>query len=196
MASDLIETLIDAESWDLAETAIDEELVNDPDDHWLWCRLSAVRYEKRNYEDALKCAEKALSIVPDCPLGLWDQAGALDMLGRWDQARRIYAQLLERGTRQLSDPDEDADECWEGADWTKGLLADSVFRAAGCLEKTGHDRRAADLYSTFLTLLDHRVPSLYSRKQTLARLKELSTGRDRVFETLERASKSLEEVGS
>jgi tetratricopeptide (TPR) repeat protein len=196
MSADLIETLIGAESWDLAETAIEEDLGNDPDDHWLWCRLSSVRYEKRNYEAALECATKALSIVPDCPLALWDQAGALDMLGKWNQARRIYAQLLERGTKQLSDPDEDADECWEGAAWTKGLLADCVFRAADCLAKTGHDQRAAELYSTFLALLDHRVSSIYSRKQALSQLKKLELGRDSVFETLERVSKSLEEVGS
>ena len=196
MSSDLIETLIGAESWDLAESAIEEELAKDPDDHWLWCRLSTVRYEKRQYEAALECAEKALALVPDCPLALWDKAGALDMLGRWDQARRIYTQLLERGTNRLSNPDEDADECWEGKAWTKGLLADCVFRVAGCLEKTGHEQRAAELYSTFLSLLDHRVPSIYSRKQTLARLKKLESGRDSVFETLERASKSLEEVGT
>ena len=82
MASNRIETLIGKGDWKSARRAIEKQLDREPDDHWLWSRLSAVKYEQRDYEGALAAAEKALEMVPDCPLALWSYANALDMLGR------------------------------------------------------------------------------------------------------------------
>ncbi len=113
-----IESLLAAGEWESAEKVVAKQLAKAPDDHWLWSRLFGARYERRDYQGALEAAEKALAIVPDCPLALWSYAGAVEMLGRTKDAVKVYLQLIRRGAEELKQPDEDANECWEGADWT------------------------------------------------------------------------------
>jgi tetratricopeptide (TPR) repeat protein len=168
-----IETLIRKGEWKQARTAIEKQLRREPDDHWLWCRLSGVKYEQRDYQGALEAAEKALGIVPDCPLALWSKAGAVEMLGKADEAMSLYSPLLGRGLEQLENPDSDADECWEGPDWTSGLVADCVFRTAGCLAKIGLRDKAVQMYRLFLSLGDMGIQGIYSREDALERLNKL-----------------------
>src|SRR5205085_143416 len=141
-------------------------------DHWLWSRLSGVKYEQRDYQGALDAAEKALAIVPDCPLALWSYAGALDMLGRTREAGKVYTQVLRRGLDELKKPDEDADECWEGADWTLAIVADSIFRTGDCLAKMRKRDKAIEWYLHFLSLLDCGIQGIYSREDAMARVKK------------------------
>jgi tetratricopeptide (TPR) repeat protein len=168
-----IETLIRKSAWKQAQAAIEKQLSKEPEDHWLWARLSGVKYEQRDYQGALEAAEKALQIVPDCPLALWSKAGAVEMLGKADDAVKWYSQLLRRGLEQLKHPNEDANECWEGPDWTSGLVADCVFRIAGCLAKTGQRDRAIEMYRDFLGLGDLGTQGIYSREDALQRLNKL-----------------------
>ena len=63
-----------------------ERLRAEPRHHWLLTRLSSEYYEQRKYALALKYAEKAFAEVPSCPLVMWDYAGALQMLGRHNEA--------------------------------------------------------------------------------------------------------------
>lgn len=167
-----IERLIAQGEWSAAQKVIEKQLAKEPDDHWLWSRLSAVKYEQRNYEGALADAEKALAIVPDCPLALWDYAGALDLLDRPREALAVYRELLRRGDEQMETPDEDADECWEGKEWTAALLTDCAYRAAGCLAKRGDSVAAEDMYRIFLALVEE-APGIYTRKEARARLRRL-----------------------
>src|SRR5690349_12462731 len=95
------ESLIRKGEWKQAQTAIEKQLVREPDDHWLWARLSGVKYEQRDYQGALQAAERALEIVPDCPLALWSKAGAVEMLGKADEALAVYADLFRRGLEEL-----------------------------------------------------------------------------------------------
>ncbi len=181
-----IESLIGERAWESAQGVVEKQLRKEPDDHWLWARLSGVKYERRDYQGALDAAEKALTIVPDCPLALWSRAGALDMLGRTKEAGKIYIQLTRRGLAELSDPDEDANECWEGADWTRGLVVDCMFRTADCLAKIGKRDEAVEWYNHFLNLLDFGMQGIYSRADATARLKKLASGKKAVPDVRER----------
>src|SRR2546423_14495001 len=109
-----VEALIEKGAWKSARSAIERQLRNDPEDHWLWSRLSGVKYEQRDYQGAFDAADRALEIVSDCPLALWSRAGALDMLGKTREAVEGYAELLRRGSEEINNPDEDAEGCWEG----------------------------------------------------------------------------------
>ena len=181
-----IETLIRNGKWKQARTAIEKQLSKEPDDHWLWSRLSGVKYEQRDYQGALEAAEKALEIIPDCPLAHWSKAATVEMLGKTGEAMDLYARLFHRGLEQLENPDSDANECWEGPDWTSGLMADCLFRIAGCLAKGQPNPRsklnrkdlAVETYQAFLRLLDLGVPSIYSRDDALVRLKKLVPSKD------------------
>ncbi|HBI41436.1 MAG TPA: hypothetical protein DDY78_01085 [Planctomycetales bacterium] len=172
-----IESLIGAGDWAAAQRVIEKQLVKEPDDHWLWARLSGVKYERRDYQGALDAAEKSLKQIPDCPLALWSYAGALDMLGRTKEAGKLYIQLTRRGLRELNEPDEDANECWEDADWTRGVVVDCIFRTADCLAKIGKRDDAAEWYSRFLNLLDFGMQGVYSRADAAAKLKKLASGK-------------------
>jgi tetratricopeptide (TPR) repeat protein len=189
-----IEELIADEAWGQAQTVIEKQLAKEPHDHWLWSRLSAVKYEQRDYQGALADAEKALEIVPDCPLAQWDYAGALDMLGRPKEALAVYRDLFHRGDEQLETPDEDAEECWEGKEWTAGLITDCAFRAAGCLAKLGDPVAAEDLYRIFLAMVEN-APGIYSRKDAEARLKKLQRQKA-VLSPKELRQKVMELVGA
>jgi len=175
MASNQIESLIDRKAWKSAQSAIKKELDHEPDDHWLWSRLSGVKYEQRDYSGALDAAKKALEIVPDCPLALWSYASALDGLGKTKEAGKIYIQLLRRGVEELNRPDDDADECWEGAEWTRRLVMDCIFCLAATLPKIGMPERAATWYRRFLDLLHLGMPpGTFSREDARARLEKLA----------------------
>ncbi len=176
-AGNSIEHLIRGGAWKPAQALIEQKLRKEPEDHWLWSRLSGVKYEQRDYRGALAAAEKALDVVPDCPLALWSKAGAVEMLGQTGEAAKIYAQLFRRGLGQLKNPDEDANECWEGPAWTASLLVDCLFKIAGCLATTGHQDRAVQVYRDFLSLVDLGVQGIYSREDALKRLRKLLRGK-------------------
>jgi tetratricopeptide (TPR) repeat protein len=184
-----IESLIEAGEWASAQGVIEKQLVKEPDDHWLWARLAGVKYERRDYQGALDAAEKSLKQVPDCPLALWSYAGALDMLGRTKEAGKIYIQLTRRGLQELNEPDEDANECWEGPDWTRGLVVDCIFRTADCLAKLGKRDDAVEWYSRFLNLLDFGMQGVYSRTDAAARLKKLASGKKAIPDVMARMRK-------
>ncbi len=195
-----IENLIRDSKWGLARKAIEKQLAEAPDDHWLWSRLSGVMYEQRNYEEALKAAKRALQILPDCPLALWSQANALDMLGKPAQARKAYLGLLRRSVEELKAPDDDANECWEGEQWTYGLMMDCLYRLAGCWAKSGERDLAFKLYRMFLGFLDlldlssSGNQSIYTRQDAIARLKQLVPVEKNMPAEMERAIQELEEV--
>src|SRR5262249_26328292 len=71
LATIRIEALLNKGQWRRAEAVIRKQLQDNPEDHWLWARLAGAKYEQREYRGALDAAEKALEIVPDCPLALW-----------------------------------------------------------------------------------------------------------------------------
>jgi tetratricopeptide (TPR) repeat protein len=188
--TDPIEALIEQEKWVDARRVIQEELQTDPDNHWLLTRLSTTYYELGDYEEALRWVQKAREIAPNCPLVLWDYAGTLDMLGREREALGIYHSLLQRGARAVAE-----DECGEGLEWALGLLTDCVYRAGGCYEDLKDHRKAADLYRSYLNLVDLGAPSIYPREEAVARLRKLTRRRtSQIEKTLEQVGRELADV--
>jgi tetratricopeptide (TPR) repeat protein len=168
-----IENLVNREDWKAARKVIEDQLVKEPFDHWLWARLSGVKCEQRDYQGAHEAAKRALEIVPDCPLAAWSYASAAEMLGDVENAAKLYSAIFRRGLEQLKHPNKDANECWEGPKWTSGLMADCLFQFAGCMAKSDLQHKAVEGYLSFISLVDLDVPSIYSRKDALARLKKL-----------------------
>jgi len=89
-----IEKAIEAQDWPKARKLIQRELLQNRNDHWLLTRLSLTYYEEHQYHAALWLALKALRLAPYCPLVNWDRAGSLEMLGREDEALKLYRRLL------------------------------------------------------------------------------------------------------
>jgi tetratricopeptide (TPR) repeat protein len=166
-----IERLIEREQWAAARKAILAELNHEPDSHWLLTRLGLTYYEQRKYDKALEYAKRALRLQPNCPLVLWDYAGALAMLGKTRQALRVYQSLLDRGVESVA-----YDECGEGLDWAMALLNDCHYRMARWHEFLG-DKKAAQLsYLKYLHNCSHGVASIYDVNKAEAALAAVSQG--------------------
>jgi tetratricopeptide (TPR) repeat protein len=122
-----IDSLFAKEKWGEARRLIARELKSAPADHWLLTRLSTTYYEERKYGRALEIARRAAATAPHCPLVLWDEAGALDMLDRVEEAIQIYQNLIRRGERAIAH-----DECGEGMRWARALVTDCHCRLGLC----------------------------------------------------------------
>ena len=105
------EALITADKWQQARKVIELALRHDPENHWFIARLALTFYEQHDYQQALDLSGRALSLFPHCPLALWEQAGALSMLGRKHEAIKIWKSLLRRGIENIA-----YGECGEGRD--------------------------------------------------------------------------------
>lgn len=174
-----VESLIEEEKWEEARLAIEEELKAAPEDHWLLTRLSTTYYEQRDYIKALQYAEQAKDLAPNCPLVLWDYAGALDMLGRRKEALDVYRTLLDRGAKNIA-----MDECGEGIKWARNLLMDCTYRAGCCVADLGHRDEAAIMMRAYLHLLDLGGEGLYPREEVAKKLRQLTRTHADIQETL------------
>jgi tetratricopeptide (TPR) repeat protein len=149
-----IEQLIHVEDWVAARAAIESQLIAEPNHHWLLTRLALTYYEQHQYQLALDISKRAFAVAPRCPLVLWDYAGVFDMLKRYDEAIRIYRQLIRRGVESIA-----YDECGEGIRWARGLVTDCHYRLSCCYRALG--REAASLRA-FTRHLDMRGPGCFS----------------------------------
>jgi hypothetical protein len=129
-----IEALIEKKRWSEARALLRRALKRDSRQHWLLTRISLTYYEQRLYSDALKYSMRAFAEAPECPLVLWDYAGALQMLDRHFEALDLYARLVTRGVDAIA-----ADPCGEGRARARGVVSDAHYRASISLKAIGRD---------------------------------------------------------
>lgn len=151
-----IESLISSDRWDDARQAICSALDAEPSSHWLLARLALTYYEQHRYAEALAIAERARVLAPRCPLVMWENAGALDMLDRTTEAVRVYRRLIRRGVDSIAYGD-----CGEGLGRARGLVADCWYRIAKCHKKAGRRSLAARAFEAHLKLRGPGCRSIY-----------------------------------
>lgn len=178
-----VNRLFAQDKWAEAQALLERALSEDPQDHWLLSRLSAALYEQRKYKKALDYARRAHDLAPDCPLVLWDLAGALDATGKAKEAANIYARLLRRGAARVA-----ADECGEGAAWARSLLTDCLYRLALYFEKR-RPAKARRCLQRYVTLRLLGVDSIYDLVDAQSRLRKLAGPNGRS------AGRELDEAG-
>jgi len=109
----------------------------------------------------------SFQIVKDCPLTLWNAAGALSSLGRHKEAIPIYVWLLKAKTSVNKDP------CWESKKWSDALKTDCVYRLGLCFEYLDKRETAEHCYIQYLTLVATGVKGTYSIDDVLSRVHRL-----------------------
>jgi len=152
----MIDKFIRQGEWQKARSLILQQLEENPDDHWLLTRLSTTYYEEHHYDEALRISEKALKISPKCPLVLWDYAGALDMLGKHEDAIKIWRKLIKKGVNKIA-----YSECGEGIRWARSLINDSKYRTAISYLKMGMLSNANKYLRDHLKHRAPGIPSIY-----------------------------------
>lgn len=181
-----IEALLDQGAWEEARQRIERELTQRPEDHWLLTQLGVTYYEQQRYPESLRPLLAALEIVPDCPLTLWNLAGALDALGKPDLAIRIYTWLL----RSKKVPDDDP--CWESQEWTDALKTDCVYRLGVCLQHKEQWESAEHCFRQYMNLLLAGMNGSYSLDEAARHIRGLhGKGRQRLDREVRNAISSI-----
>jgi hypothetical protein len=142
-----LESLLQKGAWEPARKRIEQELKRQPDNHWLLTQLGVTFYEQGRYRESLPPLLDSLAIVPDCPLTLWNVAGALDAIGKPEIAASIYTWLL--GSKKTADDDS----CWESDDWTDSLKADCVYRVGVCFQHMKRWETAEHCFRKYIDLM-------------------------------------------
>jgi tetratricopeptide (TPR) repeat protein len=163
-----INQLLDEERYREAEKLIRAELKHDPESHWLLITLSSALYEQRRYRLAMRYAERAIEIMPTCPLVFWHCAGVSEMLGMEDAAIILYQALLREGMRGLA-----LNYCYEGPGKTRTLLNDCRYRLARCYKDLGRRQEARRYYRLYLRHRRQHVKSIYRVADVRRELTEL-----------------------
>jgi hypothetical protein len=153
--------LFDMRKWKEARKLLKADLEQEPDNHWLLTRLATTYYEEKDYATAKSYAEQALALVPDCPLAMWELAGALQMLDNPEVALRIYTDIVAFGIKYLEGGSK-VDGCWENQAWAESLMADSIFRAGTCYRELRNKDRAVKSFISYLRLIAQGVQGIYS----------------------------------
>jgi tetratricopeptide (TPR) repeat protein len=147
--------------YDQAIVLLRKNLKQSPDCHWLWFELSSAYYEKKKYKIALKYAQKALEIMPDCPLALWYCAAALsysDIEGSYQKSYDIYKQLIKKGVAGL----DRMDCCNEGHDYNTGFINDCRLCIGMCAYDMNKYKEAKRWTKLFIKKYDEN--SIYTKK--------------------------------
>ena len=166
-ANGRIDDLLQRGDWEKARRLLQRERAADSDNHWVLTQLGVTFYEQRRYREALDWFSRSRKIVPDCPLTLWNLAGALDALGKHAAAIRIYRGLLKSNKSFEDDP------CWESKQWTDQLKSDCVYRLGACFEHQGKNRAAEKSYRQYLDLLLLGTQGSYSLEDVTERIRRL-----------------------
>lgn len=153
--------------WEAARKLLTSEHLQKPDDHWVLTQLGVTFYERGRYKEALKRFLKSRNLVPDCPLTLWNLAGALDALGQHSKAAKIYTSLLQSRATPAKDP------CWESKAWANALKTDCVYRLGKCFQNLHKNQDAERCYRQYLELLLKGAKGSYSIEDVFRRIRSL-----------------------
>jgi tetratricopeptide (TPR) repeat protein len=162
-----IDDLFQKSKWHQARRLLEKERDKNPDDHWILTQLGVTFYEEGNYQEALSWFLKSLRIVESCPLTLWNIAGTLDALGKYNDAVRIFSWLLESQTSPEEDP------CWENSEWSNSLKADCVYRLGVCFQHQEKRQKAEHCFRQYLDLLVAGLKTSYTLEDVRNRLQDL-----------------------
>lgn len=186
-----VETLLHQQRWEEARQLLQKELVREPNNHWLLTQLGVTHYEQGQYQEALKSLLPSLDIVPDCPLTLWNLAGALGALDRPEEAIAIYTGLLRSNKSAADDP------CWESDEWTEALKTDCVYRLGVCFQHLGRRKSAEHCFRQYINLLLAGMNGSYSVEDAAAHIRKLPKKgkRERVKEVREVIDSTLQDAG-
>ena len=144
----------------LAKSLLKDDPENHVRNHWFLTRISSSYYEARQYRMALKYAKKALDLYPNCPLALWDLAGALDTLKEPRKAIEIWKKLLRKGVEKIA-----FNQCGEGLRRAESLLSDCRYRIGLSYSDLGKKKLAIKYLKAHLAHRRAGLPSLYSRRE-------------------------------
>lgn len=166
--SELLNEYIMTENWQAAKKILENELKNEPEDHFLLTQLGEVFYEMHEYEKAIQLTEKAYTLAPDCPLASNNHAVALYMNEKNSEAIEIWEILLTKDIHEIAD-----DECGDGIQFAKSLINDIRFRIGDAYLAKKNKEKALNYYQSHLDNRKRGLFSNFTKKEVENEIKDL-----------------------
>ncbi len=166
--SELLNEYIMTENWQAAKKILENELKNEPEDHFLLTQLGEVFYEMHEYEKAIQLTEKAYKIAPACPLASNNHAVALYMNEKNSEAIEIWETLLTKDIHEIAD-----DECGDGIQFVKSLINDIRFRIGDAYLAKKDKKKALNYYQLHLENRKRGLFSNFTKSEVENKIKDL-----------------------
>lgn len=148
----------------------------EPNSFWILTCISDDYYELRQYEKALRYAEKAYAINPNSPIVLWTYAGALYIIKETSRAIELWQKIID-----IDEYDLAYNITTEGLKWARGLKNDCVYRIGITRLLLGDNESALFYIKLHLSKRQRGLPSLYTKKEVLTMLAEAEKAKTQQF---------------
>ncbi len=140
-----------------------------PDNPWTWNHLILSYYERYEYRKSLEISSKALEKFPDDGYILFNHAGALQMLERYDEAAEIFGPLARSSEKRLIAK-------YQASDLTEArqLKNDACYRLGRCYAGLGKNKLAAKWLNQYIEGRKAGMGGIYNLNTVKKVLRELS----------------------
>ena len=156
-----IEKLVERKQWAKARTAVQEELVEAPTDHWLWLTLSLTYYEQKHYDKALQSSKRPWNSTPLPPRTM-----ALRRFALHERQSGFRPGDLDHAPRHRTWTIVAHGECSEGSRLPPTHERCSHLGGVAHIpEWKENPERACVSFEKYLHNRKHGVGSIYDRKQ-------------------------------
>lgn len=172
-----IQQLIFNKNYNQVIKLIDEEIeYSNGLTHWLLANKAYALYELKNYEESKIVISKALVENDKCPFVWWHLACILEMNDQISESITIWQEII--GYRKIN-INYDANPCWEGPEFKKALIIDSIFRVGRALSYLEQEENAKRYLKIFIKSKQKNEirDSIYSIDDALELLKRINKSR-------------------
>lgn len=141
---EIIVDYLNNNQYEQVKKLIEEELSEEPDNHWLITHLGLVYLEEGKHLQAINYLIKSDKICPDCPLTLWYLGAANFEANKVEEAIDFYKQLLNL------EIDLKCNNCWESLDFANSLKLDAINRLGCCYSILNNNESTKLIFKTYL----------------------------------------------
>ena len=169
----ILDQYIKEKKWEKAAILLLELLAEEPKSHWLLIRLGRVYWEQKDDEKALGYVKQALAIAPRCPLVLWDYAGTLYSMDRYEEAIKIYKKLIQRGLNSIA-----YDSCVEGIRLRRAFVNDCRYMMGASYTCLSKYHLAKKYLREHIAHRDRNCRSIYNLREVRKELAAVESGKN------------------
>ena len=141
-----------------------------PKDYWLLAKRSYINFERGNYNESLKEAEKAYKLAPDNPVIMWVYGRALYITRKTDKSLAIFKKIIRKNPKRIA----------ESLGWTKNKAQDLIntcrFEIAHCyiqLNRLKLAERLLERHLFYRNYINKNYYSIGSARKTLNLIKQI-----------------------
>ena len=163
---DKLYQLIKQNRFKAVENLMRKKLEQEPENVYFLTQLANALWNLNKSEEALHYADKAKSISPTYPLGLFTRARVLGSLHKFEACAAEWEELISMGESEMV-------EKGFGKGWAKSVINDARYYKALSLSELSRDKEALAMMEEHLKHRGKGVQSDFTKKEATLLYKEL-----------------------